>query len=344
MNLVKKATDLLEERHPGGELLYLIKFGSHLYGLNTPESDVDLKGIFLPNFESLVTQKKIRSINYTTGKNVDKNTSDDIDIELWSLQYWLELVSKGDTSGLDLLYSVSNDDIILSRNPVMDKIFNNPFSLFNPQDTQAYVGYCIGQAKKYGVKGSRLGVIKQVSKWIYNYIDNLDVLDPAAKLIDIMYDIEKHCGDPSYCFIKEMPYRKDIGTTIPYLIICEKQHQSTITIDEFYTRIQKIYETYGERARLAEQNKGMDYKALSHALRCIKQCEQLLTEGEITFPFKDDDLHDIMKIKLGDLPWNEIEPMIVNGLEDINKLQKVTTVTGHYNEKFVRDFVMSLYT
>jgi predicted nucleotidyltransferase len=28
-----------------------MKFGSHLYGLNTPTSDVDYKGIFMPTLE-----------------------------------------------------------------------------------------------------------------------------------------------------------------------------------------------------------------------------------------------------------------------------------------------------
>jgi len=70
------------------KILYLVEFGSTLYGTNTPDSDTDYKGIFLPSKESCFLNTQNKHISYTSGKSNSKNGTDDIDFELWSLQYW----------------------------------------------------------------------------------------------------------------------------------------------------------------------------------------------------------------------------------------------------------------
>ncbi len=336
----KIAMDLIEQNNPGGHLLYLIKFGSELYGTQTPESDTDLKGIFLPSFESLVFREKNESISLTTGINTSKNDSRDIDTELWSLQYWLQLVSKGDTGALDLLYSKTNSDCIIYKSIYMEKIFNNPLSLFDPKNTRAYVGYCIGQAKKYGIKGSRLGVIKSIYEWLQANYSSIDPTHKAGTLYPMIVD---SFGDKSYCFLKELPGTMYIHGPQTYLCLCGKMHQKTITIQEFYDRVSDHYQVYGERARKAERNEGLDFKALSHALRCILQCKQLLTEGKITFPFTGKNLENILNIKTGKLKWNEINPLIVNGLKEVEELQKTTSVSGQHDVNYVNDIILDFY-
>jgi len=347
-NIINNVNELLQERHPGGKLLYLIKFGSHLYGTDTPNSDLDIKGIFVPSFKSIVMQDRVKGTSFSTGDSVGKNTNEDIDIELWSIQNWLNMVAKGDTGALDLLYSFTNPDSIIFKDDIMDLLFKDPLKLFNPKNTKAYVGYCIGQAKKYGVKGSRLGVIKRVYEWVDKYISDNGNLDRGLRLYSIMDNILDNFGDSSYCFSKIIKAKK--GTEFYYngdrqlfLVLCGKMHQSNITISEFYMRLKSQYEIYGERAKLAEQNKGLDYKALSHALRCIIQCQYLLTMGEIRFPFSGIDLDNIMMVKTGRLSWKEIEPLIVKGLKDVNELQKSSTISGKRNEKFVYNVVEMCY-
>jgi predicted nucleotidyltransferase len=44
--VLNKALDLIGK---DGYLLYLTKFGSHLYGTNGPNSDADYKGFYLPS-------------------------------------------------------------------------------------------------------------------------------------------------------------------------------------------------------------------------------------------------------------------------------------------------------
>ena len=67
--------------------------GSHLFGLNTPSSDKDYKGIFLPSAEEILLQRVPKTRNTTTGQKDAKNTAEDIDVELYSLGKFFEMLS-----------------------------------------------------------------------------------------------------------------------------------------------------------------------------------------------------------------------------------------------------------
>src|SRR6056297_3686368 len=98
----KLIENLKNEIHPH-KLIYLSEFGSSLYGTNSENSDIDYKGIFLPNKRELLLGKKMKSYTYSSGNDKGKNTKNDVDIQLWSLHYFIELLSKGETGAIDLL-------------------------------------------------------------------------------------------------------------------------------------------------------------------------------------------------------------------------------------------------
>lgn len=74
-----------------------ILFGSYLYGTNNENSDKDYKGIFLPDWKGCVLNKIPNSFNFTTGSNDSKNSKDDVDEEIYSLQYFIKLACEGQT-------------------------------------------------------------------------------------------------------------------------------------------------------------------------------------------------------------------------------------------------------
>lgn len=316
----------------GHTLLYLTQFGSHLYGLNTPNSDTDYKGIFLPNKDAMLLGKPSKHMKYNTTKENTPNTSDDIDIELWSLQYWLEMVRKGDTGAIDLLFSYTNMDVIVyAKSVFIDFVMHNYHKLFQPNKMNAYVGYCIGQAKKYGIKGSRLSVIKTIKE----FLDQKEFAE-SDTLADHIEELIENFGDSSYCFTKKI---KDID----FLFVCGKQHQFTIKMDEFYQRIKMDYNRYGERSKLAEQNQGVDWKALSHAARCLFQMEDILENGKIVFPFTGTRMQILKDIKQGKKSWQEVEDFIINGLETVDYLQETYDKPNTYDPKVAETFILLMY-
>ncbi len=337
-----KARELCEKND--AKLIYLCLFGSHLYGTNSPESDLDVKGIFLPSLESLVLGKAPKHLHYSTGDKHSKNSAEDIDIELFSLQYWLDhLVRKGETIGLDLLFSWTNKECVL---PVVDNqrwrihdytmihVFNAVDQLLTSSDLLqcAYVKYAIGQAKKYGIKGSRLGVLKRIESWINVNFDDDKNHWKTIKLANYIDEIIKYFGDESFCFDKDI-------NGVRSLVVCGKVHMATISVFEFFERIRGQYKTYGERARLAEENQGIDWKACSHALRAIFQTEELLTTGKITFPLARSG--ELLEVKQGRLPWSEVEKLITDGLQHLETIE--SDFVGKWNQAFVNNEILGAY-
>jgi hypothetical protein len=83
--------------------------------------------------------------------------------------------------------------------------------------------------------------------------------------------------------------------------------------------ISKFYDDYGHRAKLAAENKNIDWKALSHALRAALQTKEILTDGTITFPLKDAPF--LLKVKSGQLDYtNEVAPALESLMDEVESL------------------------
>jgi hypothetical protein len=140
--------------------------------------------------------------------------------------------------------------------------------------------------------------------------------------------------DDSYMF-----HKNEKGND--YLVICGTMHQYDISIQEFTNRISKAFQSYGERTRMAEENQGIDWKALSHAVRCLEQCKELLNTGNITFPLTS--RHLIKSIKQGEVEYKVVEALILLGLEEVEKLQQEASSAYKYREDFARELIMRHY-
>ena len=140
-------------------IIVKMRFGSHLYGTNTEDSDEDFKGIFMPIKEQIYLGRIPKCYSENTKIGGGKNTSEDTDTEIYSLHYFLKLACEGQTVALDMLHAT--DDMILETSNIWKEIVAKK-ELFYTKNMQAFLGYAIKQAGKYSCKGSRLNNIEQV--------------------------------------------------------------------------------------------------------------------------------------------------------------------------------------
>ena len=135
------------------DMIVKIKFGSHLYGTNTPTSDLDYKSVYVPEGDDILLQRVQHSIRFggRTKQEGERNTADDVDNECYSLQYYLQLLSEGQTGAIDMLFAPEPE----LSSPVWRYIQQNKARLLTKKSA-AFVGYCRTQANKYGIKGSRV--------------------------------------------------------------------------------------------------------------------------------------------------------------------------------------------
>jgi hypothetical protein len=179
---------------------------------------------------------------------------------------------------------------------------------FIHKGTSAFVGYTRTQAAKYGVKGFRVAALREILKW-------LKPLKYNEKLLDVLpiWDLPQNEN------IKITPIKNKKGEFENYLEVCDRKVPLTATVKYAEDVYQKIFDMYGERALKAEKNEGIDWKALSHAVRVAGEAIELLRTGKITFPRPDKEL--LLAIKTGSMDYKEVEKIIEKGLADLEIAQ-----------------------
>jgi hypothetical protein len=96
-------------------------------------------------------------------------------------------------------------------------------------------------------------------------------------------------------------------------------------VDYAYNIVNRFYENYGHRAKLASENKGIDWKAVSHAFRAAYQTKEILTKGKITFPLKNAEF--IKEIKQGKYDYTTVvAPMLDELMDEVEWLSLRSTL------------------
>lgn len=325
-------------------------FGSHLYGTSTPNSDRDFKGIFLPDKRDIYLGTIPKSIKQNTKDkhSNQKNTKDDLDFESFSLQYFIKLACQGQTIALDMLHCPQG--LLIETSEIWKEVVKNR-SKFYTKKLDSFVSYARNQAGKYGIKGSRLDACKVVIEYfktkdpltkLFEIWDELPVGEHIHKILkgeEYMDTVRKEFGDvPKNEYIHKAPKYNAYVTNM--YEVCNKKMHDTFEVGYCLDIVQKIYENYGKRALLAQESKGVDWKAVSHAMRAAFQVKQILTENTITFPLRE--ARYLTDIKLGKYPYLKISDHLETLMEEINELSKNSELPETSDIKFWNDFLVDI--
>lgn len=303
-----------------------LRFGSHLYGTATEKSDLDFKGVFLPSKREILLGKIPKSLTSNTGNDRSKNSPEDIDEEIYSLHYFIELACKGETVALDMLHAPL--DFVEHYTSVWKFIVDNR-QRFYTKNLKAFVGYARRQAAKYGIKGSRLNAAKQLLDFlIYEFPD--ERLLVANRLFSVW---EKLPLGEHQKMIESSP------NGIRQYEICGRILQETITGAYAYNQIKIFYDAYGARAKLAAKNEGIDWKAISHALRAAYQVKEVLTDKTITFPRPEAKF--LLEVKQGQLDYlSEVAPHLEELIAEVEILAAKSDLPEKADKGFWDDFII----
>jgi hypothetical protein len=274
--------------------LVRIAHGSHLFGTSTPLSDQDFKGVHLPSGEAILLQRAEEVIDRgIVAKQGTKNTAEAVDEQSFSLQKFFAMLARGDTVATEILFAPP-----LEADPRWPEIQAIGRSLLNRQ-CKGFVGYCVRQAAKYGIKGSRMGAVRRL-------LDLLEVEHGSARLRSMADTLRAFALEEEHADWINIPGPN--GEDLWHIDCCDRKMPMTVTIGDARKVYLKVWETYGERARAAMANEGIDWKAISHAVRVARQAIELLTTGHITFPRPD--AAELLEIKQGLRPYAEVSALL----------------------------------
>jgi hypothetical protein len=291
-----------------------IKFGSHLYGTTTPSSDMDFKSVFIPTREEILLQRVPGSRTHGPSKVGDgvKNKPGDVDFESYSVSRYLQLLMDGQTVAIDMLFApVSHQEY---SSPTWRYIYAHR-DRFLTKKSAAFLGYCRQQANKYGIKGSRVAAAREASVL---FKEELTLRGNTAKVAEIPEAILRTIEGEHTTF-EMLPMSSKPGDMGMFINCCGRKISYTSTIKQAAEVFTRIFENYGDRAKQAESNQGVDWKALSHAVRVGHEALELLYTGNVTLPLKAEIRNLCLKVKLGQLPYQEVADVIEELLERVEQ-------------------------
>lgn len=325
-----------------------IKFGSHLYGTNTPTSDLDFKGIYLPTAKEILLGRIKETIANSRPKaECERNNKDDIDSEYFSLDRYLSLLTEGQTVALDVLFAPRDNYTLLTDvgDAIMTEIYANREKLMT-KNVNAFVGYARQQAAKYGIKGSRMDALKRAME----LLDGLYAAVPYDKLAlhdSLFANLIKECEAlvslEKTALVEFVMLKGPTGEIDQkHLHVNGRYLPMHATVKWAREIVGKMLEGYGNRAKKAHLAGGVDWKALSHAVRVNSEALELLGSNFITFPRPDKDL--LLQIKRGDLPYEQVAEIIEQGLADLYAAQEKSPLRDSPDREWVDNFLYRIYS
>lgn len=312
-----------------------LRFGSHLYGTATPDSDLDIKAVYLPTARNILLQRVKPAITNNRDKaRGEKNTADDTDFEAYSPAKFLDLLADGQTVALDMLFAPASA-LLEPPDPLWHDIQALAPRLFSKKST-AFVSYCRQQARKYGVKGERLGAVRlaldSLTRIESVYGSNEKLATATAELHTLAQ------GHPLLAII-QLPNPN--GGSATYLDIAGKKAIFSASIKSARDMVQNLYDDFGARTQAAEANQGVDWKAMSHAVRIAAQAVEFLQTGSITFP-RPHAAH-LLAIKCGHLSYAVVSAEIEDLLTQVEAAAAASHLPDDIDASITDDFVAHLH-
>ena len=121
-----------------GRLLYEYIRGSHLYGLNNEDSDVDSSGLFIAPHDTLLG----------IGLGYQELVADAKNDNTWyELRKYMHMLMKSNPSIIESLF-VPEDKILTKPSPILAELFANKDKFITKQCFNPFVGYAVQQIGK----------------------------------------------------------------------------------------------------------------------------------------------------------------------------------------------------
>lgn len=329
------------------QTIFKTEFGSRLYGTDTPSSDIDWKGVVLPESRDILlgTVDEQRS----TGDKVDdrsghqrKNRPGELDSTAYSLKKFLSDLAGGRIHALDMLFAtplVERSIIHGEVTPEWMTIWENRERFFFRRDTR-FVSYMRKQADRYGIKGSRLAATRGVLD-VFRAL--LDQHGPSPRLRSLWAELGTKLllDNPHVAIRPKMVSRGAHIGTESHLSVCGKKVSLNASLKTAVDLWEQLLERQIEANRRAETGHGIDWKALSHAVRVGRQAVELFESGDITFPRPERGL--LLRIKNGELAYEHVAEEIESLLDEVCAAAERSILPDGPDRAWINDFVVDAY-
>lgn len=282
-------------------VLFKVLTGSHLYGTASEKSDYDFKAVCLPALDDLLLNKKVTNRKEKPeGVGAGgKMLAGETETEYLPLQVFLDDFFNGQTYALEVAFAAAQGKHVFDENaPAPEGMGATAqwwlwkhhmewmIEQFLTKNVKKMVGYAVAQSQLYGLKTERYTTLSQVLRTINGYgherAHELFASQQQHTLNDVPELVERLLQLPH---VKRTEVLNAVGGSemAPALDICGKQFPLTNKVLTVVKSLEKRVSSYGDRVKEFD-GEGVDWKALSHAIRITEQVIELSEKGELEFP------------------------------------------------------------
>lgn len=310
-----------------------IKVGSHLYGTNTPSSDIDYSGIVLPFETEVFGFEKMEEIclNVVSKDEAGKNTSDAVDRKYYEFRKFCHLASECNPNVLEQLFVNSENIIYIS--PEGKDLLDRRFLFLSKESINTkFLAYSRSQKKKMTIKPENYESLKDVLSFLYYYLGtdtivNLSNEEAISKSRQLFIELRKEIDD------KKLPVEfKD-----SFIKIGDININKNLNVKNVIQSIDSRLKSAGSRKELWEKY-GYDTKFGMNLIRLLLQGKELLETGNLIFPLADRDF--LLDIKTGKYTLNEVLDFAEVIESEFDKVYHSSNMQSKSNYNEIQNFVI----
>lgn len=282
--------------------------GSHSYGLNTPESDEDFKGLAIPPREYF-----LGFMNKFEQAEVKKTADSDVEFVIYDIRKFFNLCAENNPNIIELLWLDPSDYLFVS--PIGEKIIAARQLFLSKRARYSFAGYAFSQLHR--IKGHRA--------WLLN---------PPSK-----EPLRKDFGLPSRALItndqagamKELVESGVIaeGDLSPNFLQALANEKAYLQAYRHWTQYQDWKKTRNPKRAELEAKFGYDLKHASHLVRLLRMCREILTEHRVVV--KRPDREEILAVKNGAWKYDELIEWADKQEKEFDELYRISTLQKEAN-------------
>lgn len=342
----------IEALKKSGHIIFECISGSRAYGLDTPTSDTDIKGVFI------LPKDEFYGLDYISQVNNETN-----DIVYYELQKFMELCANNNPNILELLNVP--ESCILHKDPVFDQITMNLF--LSKKCELSFGNYAYAQIKK--ARGLEKKIVNPVEKERKSVLDFCYVLQEAKsialkKFLSIQNIEQNNCGLSSLPHMKNC-YNLFYSENLEYKGIIKSEGSNEVALSnipkgeiplamlffnrEGYSSYCKKYQEYwkwvekrnDERYQSTiAHGKNYDAKNMMHTFRLLHMAKEIAEEGVVNVLRKDREY--LLAIKKGAFEYDELVEKAELLKEDLALLFRQSNLPNQPDMKLINQVLINV--
>lgn len=268
---------LKENKHLGNNIILLTLGGSHAYGMDKEDSDLDVRGVTLNSKEEILL-----------GKDFEQVVEIDTDTTVYSFNKILQLLKSNNPNTIEILGCKPEHYLYLSD--VGRELLNNRKMFLSKICINSFAGYASSQLRRMENKAARLVGQAQNEEYILKSINNAS------------YDFKNRyfpMNDGSLNLYTDKAVQEGYDTEI--FIDLDLKHYPLRDWTGMWNEMKAIVSSYNKIGRRNEKamNKDKLGKHMAHLIRLYMMCIDILEKEEIiTYRENEHDL--LMSIRNGE--------------------------------------------